>query len=402
MSLINQMLRDLEARHSKEAKTHDPTHINAPTQSPCPRATGAKRTGVALMGFILLGCGMGAGWYLAQSDTSEDVIQAEMVATQRIPVAEKPGAEVPNAREVADVQAQNFQAQAGSEVHKTAAPPPLPEAEPQGKTALGAKTDATPGKDIKTELESTQPARSTAPSPPITEPHATARTSAPEEHPGRISFKPSANPLEQRQRVLGQAQQLYSRGDYPAAIATLHHHLEQDAGDSATASAQIIAVDARIYRQLALAQLRLNKKAEAITTLEQGHIRAPEDIALHILYARILMEEEQHQRAYTMLRDLPQPHLAAQPDFYALRAALARQLGIYTEAIQLYTLLCDLQPLRGDWRLGLAISQHQNGDLGQARANYQRAAANTRLDTQLRNFAAHQAQHIQTSKIEGN
>jgi MSHA biogenesis protein MshN len=318
-----------------------------------------------------------------------------MVATQRIPVAEKPGAEVPNAPEESPAQAE-------SEVHKTAAPPPLPEAEPQGKTAVGAKIDATPGKDIKPELESTQPARSAAPSPPITETHTTARTSAPEEHPGRISFKPSANPLEQRQRVLGQAQQLYSRGDYPAAIATLQHHLEQEAGGSATASAQIIAVDARIYRQLALAQLRLNKKAEAITTLEQGHLSAPEDIALHILYARVLMEEEQHQRAYTMLRDLPQPHLAAQPDFYALRAALARQLGIYTEAIQLYTLLCDLQPLRGDWRLGLAISQHQHGDLGQARANYQRAAANTRLDTQLRNFAAHQAQHIQTSKIEGN
>lgn len=390
MSLINQMLRDLEARHSKEAKTHDPTHINAPTQSPPPHATGARRIGVVLMGFILLGCGMGAGWYLAQDDTPEDAIQAEMAATQRIPVAEKPGAEVPNAPEESP-------AQAISEVHKTTAPPPMPEAEPQGKTAVGTKISAVQGEERKTELESTQPARSAAPLPPMTQNHTTMHTSAPEDHPGRISFKPSVNPLEQRLRVLDQAQQLYSRDDYPAAIATLHHHLEQDAGDSATASAQIIAVYARIYRQLALAQLRLNKKAEAITTLEQGHIRAPEDIALHILYARILMEEEQHQRAYTMLRDLPQPHLAAQPDFYALRAAIARQLGIYTEAIQLYTLLCDLQPLRGDWRLGLAISQHQHGDLGQAQANYQRAAANTRLDTQLRNFAAHQAGQIQIS-----
>jgi thioredoxin-like negative regulator of GroEL len=143
---------------------------------------------------------------------------------------------------------------------------------------------------------------------------------------------------------------------------------------------------------LALAQLQLHRNAAAAATLEQGRLVAPEDVELHMLYARVLLEQNEIEHAYTLLRQGPQPQLSAKPDFYALRAALARQHGAYAEAAELYALLCQLNPSRGDWRLGLAISQHQLGVHAQALLNYQSAAANPQLEENLRAYAARQAQ----------
>jgi predicted Zn-dependent protease len=220
------------------------------------------------------------------------------------------------------------------------------------------------------------------------------------ENTRKVNISQASTPLEQRRRALSAAQQHYANADYSAAIRILQQHLEQSPAaqiGSRSESAEITTVDARIYRQLALAQLRLNQTDAAINTLEHGHLRAPEDIELHMLYARMLLEQDGSERAYTMLRQMPQPQITKHPDFYALRAALARQQEAYIEAVELYSLLCQIHPERGDWRLGLAISQHQQGDLDQAHQNYQRAANNTRLDQKLRDFAARKAGQMQTS-----
>jgi len=414
MSLINQMLRDLEARHSQGAGKHggDPGDTTY-SEIPCPPRSTRKRITFALTGIVLLGCGMGAGWYLAQGESHKAIIQAEIAATQRIPVSERPGAEIRKGPEAATPQVKHPREEATSVTDSISPPAPLPEASAQksvhtpvhtsesraesspAQTGSEEKRSASQKEETKAALLSRTQAAPTR----ETTAQTSAPSSAPSDNAGKVSFKHNADPVEMRERVLHEAQQHYNRADYPAAIGILQQHLEQDTRGSDAASAQIIALDARIHRQLALAQLRLNQTHAATNTLEQGHMRASEDLELHILYARVLMEQGRNARAYTMLRNLSQPQLAAHPDFYALRAALARQQGAYAEAIELYALLCKFQPQRGDWRLGLAISEHQLGDLKQARQNYQRAAANARLDSHLRDFAARQAEQLQTSNL---
>jgi predicted Zn-dependent protease len=360
---------------------------------------------------VLLGCGMGAGWYLAQGESYKAVIQDEMTATQRIQVSEKPGAEVLKDPEASTPQVEHPREATTSGTNNAAPPAHLPAAVHQRSEHTRAhtsegKAESIPANTASEEMrpasqkQETKPAllgRTQAAPTRATTAQTSAPTSAPRDNTGKVSFNHGTDPIGKRARVLQQAQQHYNRADYPAAIGILQQQLEQDTRGSDATTAQIIALDARIYRQLALAHLRLNQPDAAINTLEHGHIHAPEDLELHILYARVLMEQDRNTRAYTMLRNLEQPQLPAHPDFYALRAALARQQGAYAEAIELYALLCKFQPQRGDWRLGLAISQHQHGDLEQARQNYQRAAANARLDSHLRDFAARQAEQLQTS-----
>jgi thioredoxin-like negative regulator of GroEL len=221
----------------------------------------------------------------------------------------------------------------------------------------------------------------------------------PENDASQVTVTEATDPLKQRQRILRQAEQLYSDGDYPGAVNLLRQHLEQrhPRHNTYASDAELRALDADIYRHMALAQLRLERTSAALKTLERGHRHAPDNIDLHMLYARILLEEEKGERAYAMLRDLPQPLLADNPDFYALRAALARNQGVFSEAVELYTLLCRAQPQHGAWRLGLAISQHQQGNLDAAYRNYQ-LAADSGLEPRLREFASRQAQELFSHK----
>lgn len=416
MSLINQMLRDLEKRHANKDSGADDlgqtgAGINNGPAQICNRVTSRKRrVGFAVTAIALLGCGIGAGWYLAQHSTSQQATHHASVSAapaERIPVPPAPPT------------------QDKTESTRVSETPPILQTPSAKKSADAAEKDKTQQEAFTSTLAETGPAvaqngstQKAAATEDEVKPAATthskeadlsrvteSHTSLPEADPRRmqpkktpeVAVSQASKPLEQRRRVLNQAQERYAAADYSATIAILRQHLEQSSStqrESGVATSEITTLDARIHRQLALAHLRLGQTAAALNTLEQGHLRAPEDVELHLLYARVLLEQNASERAYTLLRNIPQPQIATHPDFYALRAALARHQEAYTEAVELYSLLCQLHPERGDWRLGLAISQHQQGDLDQAYQNYQRAASNPRLDAQLRDYASQQAQQL--------
>lgn len=395
MSLINQMLRDLEARDPKGsaadgAGNHGSRANGSPAHIPDGVLRNGRRKSLALTALVLLGCGMGGGWYLAQRSVTP------------IPMHNPTGHAGITPAEHISIPQQPEPAPLGSaEVGQDSAPPPhssdIHSSQPAPKPTSNAQKVAVGDKDSEPAAPSSQGKAAQGEEEQAIAGQKMDKPQTQVETPPKVSISHGTNPLEQRRQVLHQAQQHYAREDFAAAIALLQQHLEQNPRTevkSGAATSDIIALDARIYRHLALAQLRLGQTDAAVNTLEQGHQRAGEDIELHILYARVLLEQNAIKRAYTMLRHMPQPQIGAHADFYALRAALARQRGFYSEAEELYALLCQNHPQRGDWRLGLALSQHQQGALEQAYQNYQRAADNPRLDAQLRDYASRQAQKL--------
>jgi hypothetical protein len=418
MSLINQMLRDLEKRHTREpepGRTHRDLCAETYSDQPQRHSRGKYRALVGIGVLLILGGGMGAGWYLARHSLPQQASAphtADMGSiSARIPAPERP---VPDRKSAANTE------------H-------ISEKEPgSGRGIVPSKEITTPGQEEKRKRRISSPEKilhlagvlpadsvsggeNNASSPPAApEPETVSaapetktppdsgtppslKPSTAEPAGGSIAIKPALNPVEQRRQVLKRAQQHYADAHYSETIEALQQHLQraQTPDNPASEADEIRHLDAQIHRYLALAQLRLQQDAQALRTLERGHTVAPDDIEVNTLYARILLEQNEGARAYTILRRMTQPHLKEHPDFYALRALLARHQGAYAESEALYTLLCEFRPRRGDWRLGLALSQQLQGKAAQAYHNYQQAASNTALEAELRDFAARQAEQIQ-------
>ncbi|MFW6387091.1 MAG: hypothetical protein ACOC0G_00280 [Thermodesulfobacteriota bacterium] len=359
---------------------------------------------------------MGAGWYLARHSIPQQATVALTAGagsvSPRIPAPEhtvpdrKPGAKTKHASGKEPGPGRGVVAQretatpAQEEKQKNRISPPgkilrLGEVLPADSVSGEENSVFSPPVAPEPENASTGPETKTPAGSGIPQ---SLKPSTSEPANGSIAIKPALNRVEQRRQVLKRAQQHYADANYSKTIETLQQHLQRvETQDNPTSKAdEIRHLDAQIYRHLALAQLRLQQHAQALRTLEQGHTVAPDDIEINTLYARILLEEKDSAHAYTILRRMAQPRLVEHPDFYALRALLARHQGAYAESEALYTLLCEFRPRRGDWRLGLALSQQLQDKGAQAYHNYQQAASNTALDPELRDFAARQAEQLQT------
>jgi|GEM_PF-2299033 len=412
MSLINQMLRDLEKRHARKPE-HGRTHrdLCAETYSDQPQrhSRGKRRALVGICALLVLGGGMGAGWYLARHSLPQQAsaphtasvgsISARIPAPERTVPDRKPAAKTEHVSEkepgsggkIATPEQKDKQKRRISSPDKILR---LAGVLPADSVSGGENSASSPPATPEPETVSAAPETKT---PPDSGTPQSLKPSTAESASGSIAIKPALNEVEQRRQVLKRAQQHYADAHYSKTIETLQQHLQraETPDNPAPEADEIRRLDAQIYRHLALAQLRLQQDAEALRTLERGHTVAPDDIEVNTLYARILLEQNKSARAYTLLRRMNQPRLKEHPDFYVLRALLARHQGAYAESEALYTLLCEFRPRRGDWRVGLALSQQLQGKAAQAYHNYQQAANNTALETELRNFAARQAEQIQ-------
>lgn len=143
-------------------------------------------------------------------------------------------------------------------------------------------------------------------------------------------------------------------------------------------------IDAR--QQLAAYYYGRGFSGEALRILRDGLAHTPSNIRLLTLSARIYEETGRADDALRMLNRVP-TLLPEHNDIVVLRAALANELGQYPSAAEDYRELLTINPNQGIWWLGLALAEEGQGDLAAARLAYQRAAEDTRLDKASRDFA---------------
>ncbi len=142
-------------------------------------------------------------------------------------------------------------------------------------------------------------------------------------------------------------------------------------------------------RQL-LAQIYLHqgRKSDAVTLLKQGLARGGSDAdraRLSDLYARILADDGKLDQAISLLQ-AAQPAMAQAPDHYALLAALDQRAGDYQAAATIYNSLVELQPDSGVWWMGLGISLEHLGKPRDAVMAYRRAASAGSLEPAVQKF----------------
>lgn len=147
-------------------------------------------------------------------------------------------------------------------------------------------------------------------------------------------------------------------------------------------------------KQLAALYYGENQLNAARDVLQQGITLMPTNADLRLLAARVAQAMGDKQAALQALQAIT-PSAVNNLDFYAMRAALAQQLGQAAEAGYSYQALTRAQPMVGRWWLGLAISQEQRSLMSDAKQAYRRALLDNQLSAASRRFAQQRIQHLE-------
>jgi Flp pilus assembly protein TadD len=351
MSLLNQVLRDLENRPLPDAAR--PT-LRLATASPAPPPDTGRRRRLAWLvsGSLILAGGLALWWWTQGRQTPAPV--------QVLPPAE------PRAQVQAAIP--------------EPAPPPAPVATPLETPSADSSASAPKMAKAKAPAKNPAPAAAETPSaeylPLRLRAAETPPPARPAQRPAHQKAQAASRPparLHKTPAPLAQIRQLIAHGELSLAEERLRQRLRAAPSDHAA------------HQLLVGLLLRSQRHDEALAQIESSLARLGHDDKLVLLRARLLADQGQ---AGAALRDL-EVLLARQPDDRAamrLAAALYRQQGDTRHAGRLYRRLTALPGAEArDW-LGLALSLDEHAP-SLARAAWKRVLTAPELTAAVRDYA---------------
>ena len=168
------------------------------------------------------------------------------------------------------------------------------------------------------------------------------------------------------------------------------------AGDYAAAIDELEALqktrgrDPEVLRWLARAYLADGQQQRLLTWLPAQLAQMPRDSELRLLLARAQLQAGDTQAAVRTLEQNA-PALVQEPTYHALLAASYQQTGQWRESAELYQQMVALRPSQSTWQLGLAIALEQLDRPADAALHYRLALNGLGLDNSARQFASERA-----------
>lgn len=159
---------------------------------------------------------------------------------------------------------------------------------------------------------------------------------------------------------------------FQRAIALLSRGSQQAAQLALEESLSIAPTHIRARETLAALLLNEGRVSEAASSLRNGLQLMPDVTPLAKLYARILVDQGDISDAVSVLKRA-RPRVAADPEYHALLAALYRQEKKHAQAARVYQQILIQRPGVASWWLGLALSQGAMGENEKALDAFQRA-----------------------------
>lgn len=155
----------------------------------------------------------------------------------------------------------------------------------------------------------------------------------------------------------------------------------------------LIIVPSHKQARKKLAALWFGRKSyqQAVNLLSQGIAIDRHDGELRLLKARIYLSQGQHEAAFNTLKPLA---LFEQEEYQVMLANIAQQLEQYPSAISAYQMLIKMQPYSGRWHLGLAIVYDKNSQFPLAVNEYAVALTKADLSTSSAKFAKQRMQAL--------
>jgi MSHA biogenesis protein MshN len=127
--------------------------------------------------------------------------------------------------------------------------------------------------------------------------------------------------------------------------------------------------------------------AAALNLLSQGINLSPDDSEFRVMQARIYLQQNRLQQAFATLNNMPNVNDVINVEYQSLRATTAQQLKEFTFSAQAYQILVNIEPTSGRWWLGLGVALDSNSEFKQASTAYQNALTKTGLSASAENFA---------------
>jgi len=362
VSLINQMLQDLDSRRAASgAKSGLPDEVR-----PLPPARPARWPLWLAGGAGLLVVAGTFAWYVA--DLRGAPVPRIEVSTP--PVAVAPGLPPRAALPALPTEPAAPDAPVATPAADKADEPPARksgerEAQLRIATALHLPPEFKPA-----AIVAAAPANEPAAAPALALNPAPAKSAA----PAQIEkTAPAASSRERAEAEYRKALAVLNQGRQAEAIEVLRGALRQDATHVAP-------------RQLLLKLLVENKRLdEAADLLQEGLQVQPAQISWAMSLARLQVDRGDLLGAWqTLLRSLPAAENNA--DYRGFAAHVLQRLGKHKESAEHYQAATRLAPGEGRWWLGLGLALEADGHPAEAREAFQRARASGTLGAELSNL----------------
>ncbi len=383
MSLINQMLRDLESRRA-QAQGSEPSGALDNLQWPAtPGMSGKAPGGLRAVNWLRLG-GIVAVfaillsaylWYSRATPlntTPETVVQAP---TPAVP----PTAQPVTGGEVAEEAPAMQQAPQASPEDEDRAAPALaaqevpaaaePPATPVATVVAAPPVESTPVAQTQQEAKPV----STAGAAPPREPRV-ARAEGQAPPPAPHIKKPSVQgPTQLAERSYQEAVEALQNGRIAEAQQGLREALAQQPRHHP--SRELLA---EIY-------LRNGQTGEAENLLAAGAMLDPRYTLFSKLHARLLVDRGDTSAALAVLEDKA-ASAAQDAEYQAFLAALYQRMERHNDAIAIYRKVLASEPRQGVWWMGLGISLEATGQQPEALEAYRHAQATGNLAPAVLDF----------------
>jgi len=374
MSLINQMLKDLDQRGSGTAENERARgSIRA-----VPERSSNKRV-LAISALLLAMLGAAAGWYFWQ----------QTVTSPAIPASPSQFAKVEPTLPPAQAATVESGKPASNPAQATQTPPPDKFViAKQARTDLSQAADQAqhgatmPAESAKSRLISADKPMKSAKSSASS----SSGTSEARQTKGALAHNTAGygaataeaggkevTPRQQADNAYGKAISLMGNGQRAEAITELENALAMNPKHS-------------MARQTLAGLLLAEKRSDdAMLTLEEGLKLDRAQWGMAMILARLQVEKNDSRTALATLRR-SLPHATQKPDYLAFMAALQQREKNHKEAIALYAQALTKAPQNGYWWMGYGISLQAENKNADARTAYINAQKSKNLTPELRAF----------------
>ncbi len=395
MSLLNQVLQDLQDRQAPDANTAKATLRDV--RIPVRGARAARRPWVLWTAIVILaGVSGNLLWQRSHEVIATPAItHAAAAPTHRAPPASPAAASHPAQQQAVSPSAP---AVVQAEATTVASEPTHTILTATAPVATVASVDHTRATSPSLQPTSAPHAQTPAPASLAPQISVTADTDATAATPAvvttntakaitsplnKLTAAPHTSSVEKTARPLSAEQQ--AELAYQDALRLL-----QSGRPSAAEPRLRAALDgypAHRGARTTLAGLLINagRLPEATTVLAAGLALAPTYAPFAKLYARLRIDQGEPGDARAVL-ERAAPAVQDDPEYHALLAALYQRLGLYELAAQTYRGALQAQPRNGVWWLGLGLALEGAGDRSNALQAYQRAQQSGTLDSEVLHY----------------
>lgn len=364
MSLVNQVLRDLDAR--REVQPLDAALDGLRSAPPATRS--AHKAGIALGTLVLLGLAGTLAWVYLQPPQSPAAVERPRPAAVEVP--EPPAAQsAPPPRLAADVP-----------VSSTPTPGPDVLTEAEADNTRAASTDVTPSP--AEPAASTTPPGTTAGEPGRNDAAAAAT------EPAAATTAPSMRKTPRPLSAAEVAEQHFAEG-----VAALEQGQWRLAEQHLQAALQADPGHLQARESLSGVLLYQDRRREAEQVLAAGLEHHPQAPSLARPYARLILEQGRDTAAIEVL-ETALVNAVGNADYLALLAGIYQRNQRYADAAASYRSALSLAPQRAAWWLGLGLALEGSGALQPAAGAYRSAIENPGLNPDARRYAEQRLQQL--------